>query len=138
MKLVRPHRGQRCTFRIDCNEARQASLVIDIFPGMPQIFPLQNVAEGVWETELRLPPGDYRFCYHLYDGRALQYITPTGLAMDGLKAVLHVGPYTETDNDDDPLAQPNDPLRRRRLTSPLPTPAGRDPLTANLFRRAAG
>ncbi|MEX0744329.1 MAG: hypothetical protein WD118_01900 [Phycisphaeraceae bacterium] len=89
MKLVR-HLGQQCTFRVCCDKSQQVSLVIDILPAMPQIISLHRVEDGVWETKLQLPAGRYRFCYHLYDGRSLQYLTPAGLKVDGLKAVLEV------------------------------------------------
>ncbi|MEX0653488.1 MAG: hypothetical protein WD534_01070 [Phycisphaeraceae bacterium] len=135
MKLVRPQ-GHKCTFRVNSDQARQASLVIDIFPGMPQIFSLHRRGEGVWETELRLPPGEYRFCYHLYDGRSLQYITPNGMETDGLKAVLHVGDTPEANDADD--APTFRPLGHGRLGAYLATPRLSEPTSPAMLRRVAG
>lgn len=91
MELVRSN-GQWCTFRVCCDGAQQVKLVIDFEPGASQIFSLKPLRKGVWETSLRLPPGEYRFCYHLYDGRVLTYLTPPDHEVDGLKAVLRVQP----------------------------------------------
>lgn len=128
MKLARPQ-GQKCTFRVYSGEACQASLVIDIFPDMPQIFSLKRVGDGIWETELQLAPGEYRFCYHLYDGRALHYLTPSGMETDGLKAVLHVVESVGLDEDSIfSAARLPDALANRRLRSSYPP----------ILRRVAG
>src|SRR5690606_18834482 len=89
VELVRSH-GEWCTFRVCSDGAQLVKLVIDFHVGASQIYSLQQVRKGVWETVLNLPPGDYRYCYHLYDGRSLTYLTPPSCEMDGLKAVLRV------------------------------------------------
>lgn len=73
-----------------CDGAKQVKLVLDFPGGASQIFPLAETAPGVWETQLRLTPGEYRFCYHAYDGRSLRCLTPSDFEADGLKAILHV------------------------------------------------
>lgn len=92
VKLIEPL-GEWCVFRVRGAEAQQVKLVIDYPPGACHIFSLHPTATpGEWETSLRLPEGDYRFCYHLYDGRSLTYLTPPHRKMEGIKAVLHVRP----------------------------------------------
>ncbi|MEX0886246.1 MAG: hypothetical protein WD009_07395, partial [Phycisphaeraceae bacterium] len=91
MKLVRTTTGNSCTFRVCCHHAQQVKLVIQYdADGSQQILPLRQRAPGVWELGLELRPGLYRFCYHLFNGRSLTYLTPPGWAMEGLKALLHV------------------------------------------------
>ncbi|MFP4143597.1 MAG: hypothetical protein ACLFV3_00485 [Phycisphaeraceae bacterium] len=82
--------GQGYTFRVRCNGAQQVKVVMEFEAGTSEIFPLTQVRPGEWEATLMLPPGSYRFCYHLFDGRSLTYLTPAALELDGLKAVLNV------------------------------------------------
>ena len=85
------HTGTVCTFRVCCAQAQQVKLVLQRdADGSQQILPLRERAPGRWELSLELAPGLYRFCYHLFNGRSLTYLTPSGWAMDGLKAVLRV------------------------------------------------
>ena len=91
VKLARRRTGTVCTFRVCCEQAQQVKLVLQAdADGSQQILPLREQAPGLWELSLELSPGLYRFCYHLFNGRSLTYLTPPGSAMDGLKAVLHV------------------------------------------------
>lgn len=87
--------GEWCTFQVASDTAQQVKLVIDFGNGASENFALEKVGKGLWETAVRLAPGVYRFCYHLYDGRMLTYLTPPGLQTDGLKAVLRVAAHDE-------------------------------------------
>ena len=89
--------GYRCVFRVRCEFAQQVKLVIEYRPGLSQIFSLQPCGDGVWETALALTPGEYRFCYHAYNGRSLNYLIPPEHELDGLKAVLRVGDTPQTE-----------------------------------------
>ncbi len=84
----------RHVFRVRCDLASQVKLVIEFRPGVSEIYSLRPCGKGMWEITLNLPPGEYRYCYHAYDGRSLTYITPPAAPLDGLKAVLHVQPST--------------------------------------------
>ena len=91
MKLAHRPNGSVCTFRVCCEHAQQVKLVLQAdADGSQQILPLRERSPGQWELSLELSPGLYRFCYHLFNGRSLTYLTPPGWAMDGLKAVLYV------------------------------------------------
>ncbi|MFW6059768.1 MAG: hypothetical protein ACODAQ_06275 [Phycisphaeraceae bacterium] len=83
---------RRCVFEVRCDHAQQVKLVLEYRRGVSQIFSLEPCGDGLWRTTLDLAPGDYRYCYHAYNGRTLTYITPPDAPMDGLKAKLHVEP----------------------------------------------
>ena len=87
--------GLRHTFTVVCEGAQQVRLVIELRPGVSQIFPLTADGDGTWTTTLTLQPGTYRFCYHAYTGRTLTYITPPDHPIDGLKGVLRIGDSQE-------------------------------------------
>lgn len=73
-----------------CSEAVKVFLVGDSVLGVAQVIGMREASPSVWEVDLDLPPGEFRFCYYLYDGRTIRYEPPAGLRLDGLKAVLHV------------------------------------------------
>jgi hypothetical protein len=82
--------GNGCAFEIRCVPAQQVKLVIERRQDKSRIYPLCPRGEGVWGTVLDLECGEYRYCYHAYDGRMLTYLLPTDAPLDGLKAVLRV------------------------------------------------
>jgi len=82
--------GKWCTFRVQAPQAMQVKLVIDLH-GAYQFFSLHRTDQPeFWESRLYLSAGEYRYCFHVYDGRSLSYLTPADQEMDGLKAVLRV------------------------------------------------
>ncbi len=87
--------GERVTFRIHTPDAVRVFLVGDFDDEAAQVFGMEAVEPGVWQTQMDLPPGEYRFCYYLYDGRTIRYQPPEprldGDRLDGAKAVLRVG-----------------------------------------------
>ena len=82
--------GRYCTFRIHFDHAQQVKVVLDLHAGLSQIFAMRQIKPGIWQVGLSLPPGEYRFCYHVYDGRSLTCVTPEGRETDGLKGLLKV------------------------------------------------
>ena len=128
-----------CAFQIHCVPAQQVKLVLEhrakassiftmrphsegtwdvlIEPGSrtPQIVPLRPRGDGIWKTTLDLEPGEYRYCFHAYDGRLLTYLVPPDAPLDGLKAVLHVGYTPSTTNvTSHQEGTANDPPSHRR------------------------
>lgn len=82
--------GKWCAFRVQAPQAMQVKLVIDLH-GVCQFFSLHRTNQPeFWESHLFLLAGEYRYCFHVYDGRSLSYLTPADQEMDGLKAVLRV------------------------------------------------
>ena len=55
--------GYTMIFRIACKDADWVHLVGDFNHWSPHATPMRQVKPGLWQTELRLPPGDYRFRY---------------------------------------------------------------------------
>ena len=82
--------GQKVTFEIECRDAVKVFLVGDFASGAAQVFGMEQVRPALWRTQMDLPPGEYRFCYYLYDGRLIRYQPPDERRIDGLKAVLTV------------------------------------------------
>ena len=85
--------GTRVTFRVECPHAVKVFLVGDFAQGLAEVFGMDQVSPNVWQTDMDLPPGEYRFCYYLYDGRTVRYQPPDpprNGEVDGLKAVLRV------------------------------------------------
>ena len=85
--------GKQVIFRIHCPDAVKVFLVGDFQRGLAEVFGMEQVEPNVWETAMDLPPGEYRFCYYLYDGRTVRYQPPepfTDGDADGVKAVLRV------------------------------------------------
>lgn len=87
--------GDRVTFRVECEDAVRVFLVGDFRDDSAEVYGMDAVEPGVWQTQMELPPGEYRFCYYLYDGRTIRYQPPEpgegGSRFDGAKAVLRVG-----------------------------------------------
>lgn len=82
--------GRHCTFRIHFDQAQQVKVVLDFRAGLSQIFAMRQIKPGIWQVALSLPPGEYRFWYHVYDGRSLTCVTPECRETDGLKGVLKI------------------------------------------------
>lgn len=90
--------GKQVTFRVECSQAVKVFLVGDFAEGLAEVFGMEQVEPDVWQTAMDLPPGEYRFCYYLYDGRTVRYQPPDSPhdgEVDGLKAVLRVGVNAE-------------------------------------------
>lgn len=128
-----------CAFQIHCVPAQQVKLVLEhrmkaspiltmrphgegiwdvlIEPGSntSQIVLLRPNDGGIWRTAIDLEPGEYRYCFHAYDGRSLTDLLPTDAWLDGLKAVLHVG-YNEPDTNttSNPERTAHEPRSHRR------------------------
>ena len=87
--------SERITFRTYAEDAVRVFLVGDFDDEAAQVFSMDPVEPGVWQTQMELAPGEYRFCYYLYDGRTIRYQPPDARAgdgrLDGTKAVLRVG-----------------------------------------------
>lgn len=86
--------GKRVTFRVRCARAVKVFLVGDFAQGLAEVFGMDRVGPDLWQMAMDLPPGEYRFCYYLYDGRTIRYQAPDAsdhAEVDGLKAVVRVG-----------------------------------------------
>lgn len=55
--------GYTMIFKVACKDADWVHLVGDFNHWSPHATPMRQVKPGLWQTELRLPPGDYRFRY---------------------------------------------------------------------------
>ena len=56
------------------------------------LIPMSRVGADLWQLELNLPPGTYRFRYYVDDGQCIYCTPPTAQPRDqnGLDAVLTV------------------------------------------------
>ena len=138
-----------CAFQIHCVPAQQVKLVLEhrmkaspIFTMRPhgegiwdvliepgsntsQIVSLRPYDDGIWKTALDLDPGEYRYCFHAYDGRSLTYLLPADAPLDGLKAVMHVGynaPATNTTSNQERTAHEPRSYRWNRSFGPWSDP----------------
>lgn len=82
--------GDRVTFHLQGAQAMKVYLVGHRPKEAARVVGMRQESPGCWRTDLELPPGEFRYCYYLYDGRTIQYHAPEGVAMDGLKAVVRV------------------------------------------------
>ena len=83
------------TFRVSCPEAVRVFLVGDFEHRGSEVHGMDRVGGDTWQARMELAPGEYHFCYYLYDGRTIRYQpseSPLGDdAIDGTKTVLRVG-----------------------------------------------
>jgi len=60
--------GRHCRFRLIRPKAKRVYLVGDFNQWSTTAIEMTHRPDGVWQTELQLPPGVYRFRYHV-DGQ---------------------------------------------------------------------
>ena len=80
-------------FRLVCPGAERVYLVGDFTAWSRTAIEMSEVRPGVWQTDLRLEPGTYRFRYHLDDGRWVTDFAAFGITpnrIDGWDSVLWV------------------------------------------------
>ncbi len=121
--------GYTMIFRVACKDAQWVHLLGDFNHWSPHATPLRQVKPGLWQAELRLPPGEYRFRYLSSSQGWITDWAAFGVERNQFgdwDSILHVPAHPKFDTQAGPIAKDDGhaPIPLRETAPAVPTPGG--------------